>query len=110
SPEAATFAAVRREVDSAVALRSDKVAFDAYLTFEQVETAVRARNPGLATDLEAAFAALRSRAARAGGSTGDAELERIRARLLGDLERAERLVGAPSSAPALLLSQVVLLC
>jgi len=109
SPEAATFAAVRREVDSAVALRSDKVAFDAYLTFEQVETAVRARNPGLATDLEAAFAALRSRAARGGGSTGDAELEGIRARLLGDLERAERLVADQGSAPTLFMQSFVLL-
>src|SRR2546423_9790189 len=65
SATAATFAAVRRQVDSALVTGSDKVAFDAYLTFEQVETEVRARNPGLATDLEAAFAWLRNRAARA---------------------------------------------
>jgi len=44
SPAAATFSTVRRQLDSAVALRSDKVAFDAYLTFEEVETDVRARN------------------------------------------------------------------
>ncbi|HEV2751068.1 MAG TPA: FTR1 family protein [Gemmatimonadales bacterium] len=106
SPEAATFAAVRRQVDSAVTLRSDKVAFDAYLTFEQVETAVRARNPGLATDLEGAFAMLRSRVARA---AGDAELEGTRARLLGDLERAERLVADQGSTPTLFMQSFVLL-
>ena len=49
SATAATFAAVRRQVDSALAMRSDKLAFDAYLTFEQVETEVRAKNPGLAS-------------------------------------------------------------
>src|SRR5438445_12318680 len=48
SPAAATFSTVRRQLDSAVALRSDKIAFDAYLTFAQVETDVRARNAGLA--------------------------------------------------------------
>ena len=115
SPEAATFAAVRRQIDSAVVLRSDKVAFDAYLTFEQVETAVRARNPGLATELEGAFADLRARTARAhadagnAGGEGDAELEAVRARLLGDLERAERLVADQGSTPTLFMQAFVLL-
>jgi high-affinity iron transporter len=107
SPEAVTFAAVRRQIDSAVTLRSDKMAFDAYLTFEQVEPSVRARNSGLATDLESAFAALRSQSAR--GSGGDARLEAIRARLLGDLERAERLVADRGSAPTLFMQSFVLL-
>src|SRR3989442_15589946 len=62
SPAAANFSTVRRQLDSAGALRSDKIAFDAYLTFEQVETDVRARNAALASDLEDAFAALRARA------------------------------------------------
>jgi high-affinity iron transporter len=107
SREAVTFAAVRRQIDSAVTLRSDKMAFDAYLTFEQVEPAVRARNAGLANDLESAFAALRSQSARA--SRGDAGLEAIRARLLGDLERAERLVADRGSAPTLFMQSFVLL-
>ncbi|HZI22796.1 MAG TPA: FTR1 family protein, partial [Gemmatimonadales bacterium] len=107
SREAVTFAAVRRQIDSAVTLRSDKMVFDAYLTFEQVEPAVRARNPGLATDLESAFAALRSQSATASG--GDAGLEAIRARLLGDLERAERLVADRGSAPTLFMQSFVLL-
>src|SRR5439155_1743643 len=48
SPAAATFSVVRRQLDSGVALRSDKITFDAYLTFEQVETDVRVKNPVLA--------------------------------------------------------------
>ena len=94
SATAATFAAVRRQVDSALALRSDKVAFDAYLTFEQVETEVRAKNGGLASELETAFTWLRTRAAKA----DEAERRAIRERLLAGLERAERVVAdRPSS-------------
>src|SRR5207248_7124571 len=88
SPAAAIFATVRGQVDSAVALRSSQLAFDAYITFEQVETDVRARNAALASDLEDAFAALRARAA---GGAGRDELDAIHARLLSGLERAERL-------------------
>ena len=77
SPAAATFSTVRRQLDSAVALRSDKIAFDAYLTFEQVETDVRARNAGLASELEDAFASLR---ARAGAGAGRDELDASHAR------------------------------
>ena len=106
SPAAATFSVVRRQVDSAVALRSDKIAFDAYLTFEGVETDVRARNPGLASELEAAFAALRARAAK---GAGDAELEAIHARLLAGLERAERLVVDRASDANLFMQSSVLL-
>jgi len=39
-----------------------QIAFDAYLTFERVETEVRARNAALAGELEDAFASLRARA------------------------------------------------
>src|SRR2546422_8967672 len=70
SPAAAIFATVRSQVDSVVALRSSQLAFDAYITFEQVETEVRARNSALASDLEDAFAALRARAAGGGGPRG----------------------------------------
>jgi high-affinity iron transporter len=105
SPAATVFSKVRRQLDSAVTLRSDKLAFDAYLTFEQVETEVRARNPALAGELEAAFAALRGRAAG-----GDArELDAIHARLLSALERAERLVADKSSGANLLMQSFVLL-
>jgi high-affinity iron transporter len=106
SPAAATFSTVRRQLDSAVALRSDKVAFDAYLTFEQVETDVRARNAALAGELEDAFAALRTRAAA--GASGE-ELEAIHARLLSGLERAERQVADRGSSTNLFMQSFVLL-
>src|SRR5213595_593629 len=106
SPAAATFSTVRRQLDSAVALESDKIAFDAYLTFEQVETDVRARNAALASELEDAFAALR---ARAGARAGHDELDAIHARLLAGLERAERLVADRSSGANLLTQSFVLL-
>src|SRR5437867_10645070 len=106
SPAAATFAAVRRQLDSAVALRSDKLAFDAYLTFEQVETDVRAKNAALAGELEDAFAALRARAA---AGAGPADLDAVHARLLGGLERAERLVADRSSGANLFMQSFVLL-
>src|SRR5260221_2191386 len=106
SPAAATFSTVRRQLDSAVALRADKIAFDAYLTFEQVETDVRARNAALAGELEDAFASLR---ARAGAGAGSDELDAIHARLLAGLERAERLVADRSSGANLLMQSFVLL-
>jgi len=103
SPAAAVFSTVRRQLDSAVASRSDKIAFDAYLTFEQVETDVRARNAALAGELEDAFAALRTRAPAA------RELDAIHARLLSALERAERLVADKSSSANLVMQSFVLL-
>ena len=105
SAAAATFAAVRRQVDSALALRSDKIAFDAYLTFEQVETEVRAKNAGLASDLETTFGWLRTRAARA----DEAERRAIRERLLSGLERAERVVVDRPSPTSLFVSSFFLL-
>jgi high-affinity iron transporter len=105
SATAATFAAVRRQVDSALALRSEKIAFDAYLTFEQVETEVRAKNPGLASELETTFAWLRTRVARADQTERDA----IRERLLAGLERAERVVADHPSPMSLFVASFFLL-
>ncbi len=108
SPDAAVFAAVRRQLDSAVSLKSDKIAFDAYLTFEQVETQVRAHNAGLAARLEAEFARLRQQAATAGGA-GGGDLPGIERELLADLEHAERLVTDKGSPANLLVSSFLLL-
>ncbi|HEV8265152.1 MAG TPA: cytochrome c/FTR1 family iron permease [Gemmatimonadales bacterium] len=105
SATATTFATVRRQIDSALATRSDKTAFDAYLTFEQVETEVRAQNPGLASELEGAFAWLRTRVARA----DPAELNAIRRRLLGGLELAERVVADRPSTMNLFVSSFFLM-
>jgi high-affinity iron transporter len=105
SATAAAFATVRRQVDSALETKSDKLAFDAYLTFEQVETDVRAKNPGLASELEGAFAWLRARAP----SADDAERHAIRERLLAGLERAERVVADRPSQMNLFVSSFFLL-
>jgi high-affinity iron transporter len=105
SATAATFAAVRRQIDSALAQRSDKIAFDAYLTFEQVETEVRAKNAGIASDLETTFGWLRTRVAKA----DDAERRAIRDRLLAGLERAERVVADRPSPMSLFVASFFLL-
>jgi len=105
SATAASFAAVRRQIDSALATRSEQMAFGAYLTFEQVETDVRARNAGLASELEAAFDALRTHVRRADPQ----ELAAIRQRLLGGLEHAERVIIDRPSAMSLFVSSFFLL-
>ncbi len=105
SPSDAVFSSVRRQIDSAVALHSDKIAFDAYLTFEQVETEVRARNAALAGELEDAFSALRNRAAT--GSPDD--VAATRGRLLSGLERAERIVADKGSSANLFTESLILM-
>ena len=108
---AQVFARVRTQLDSAYALArkgntsASTRAFDAYMTFEQVERGVRARNPGLAAELESAFAALRTRTA--GGAT-PAELDGIRMQLEAGLENAERLLGDDSLRPPFIQSFVIL--
>ncbi len=105
SATAAAFAAVRRQIDSAITARSEQMAFGAYLTFEQVETDVRARNAALASELEAAFDALRTHVRRADPQ----ELDAIRQRLLGGLEHAERVIVDRPSAMSLFVSSFILL-
>jgi high-affinity iron transporter len=107
------FALVRAQLDSAFAMaragRGDAAsakAFDAYMTFEQVERGVRAKNDALAGRLETEFASLRTRAA--GGAT-PAELASIRSGLASDLENAERELAAPPSALSLFTNSFVLL-
>lgn len=107
------FARVRQQLDSAVTLgqaeRGDAasaMAFDAYMTFEQVERAVRAKNSGLAEALEAGFASLRTRAAGGASST---ELQAIHTRLLADLENAERTIADRLSPLNLFVQSFVLL-
>ncbi len=107
------FDRVREQLDSALGLAragqgegASSVAFDAYMTFEQVERAVRAKNPGLANGLETGFANLRTRAA--GGAT-PTELRTLHSSLLADLENAERTVGDRLSPLNLFLQSFVLL-
>ena len=107
------FTQVRVQIDSAIVqaragqgATASTTAFDAYMTFEQVEPQVRAKNNGLAVDLEASFAALRTRSA--GGATGD-EMQAIRSRLLADLEKAERSLGDTMSPANLFVSSLGLM-
>ena len=89
---AQVFDRVRSQLDSAymLARRGDPsastAAFDAYMTFEQVERGVRAKNPTLATELERDFASLR---AAVGNTMDPKRLEEIRQQLDIGLERAE---------------------
>lgn len=106
SRPAAVFGAVRRQLDSAVLLRSDKLAFDAYLTFEEIETELRARNPSLAGRLEQEFARLRERAAA--GAPAE-ELRGLQRTLLGDLENAERVATDHASGTNLFIQSFLLL-
>ncbi|HEV2671928.1 MAG TPA: FTR1 family protein [Gemmatimonadales bacterium] len=105
SATAATFATVRHQIDSALDMRSEQIAVDAYMTFEQVETSVRAKNPGLASELEGAFGWLRTRAVKA----DQAERHTIRERLLEGLERAERVVADRPSPMSLFVASFFLL-
>lgn len=107
------FLAVRQQLDSALAQadrgeaeRASATAFDAYMTFEQVERGVRAKNADLANALEAAFATMRTRAA--GGATLP-ELRTIHSSLLGELENAERTIADRLSPLNLFVQSFILL-
>lgn len=109
---AQVFAQVRARIDSAFALArtgdpaASARAFDAYMTFEQVERGVRAKNPGLAAELETAFASLRTRAA---GGAATAELDGLRGRLAAGLERAERVLGDRTSPYNLFVQSFIIM-
>ena len=104
SATAAAFAAIRRQLDSALVHRSTEEAFEAYLAFEQVEADLRVQAPDLARALEADFATLRARI----GTAGAGALDSLRGRLRAGLERAERAV-SDRPPPAALFGQSVLL-
>jgi high-affinity iron transporter len=75
-------------------------ALDAYLVFEEIESAVRARSPGVARRVERAFADLRAAAAAGDGAGTRAAVQRVEetlARALAELRTA--------SSPALLFTQ-----
>jgi high-affinity iron transporter len=101
------FGQVRRQLDSTYVLArkgdssANTSAFDAYMTFEQVERGVRAKNSGLAASLEGDFAALRAQVAGGGTHAG---LDSIRQQLALGLEKAERSLG-DSVSPANLFFQ-----
>ena len=75
------------------------------MTFEQVERSLRAKDPSLAAELEADFAAMR--AAAAGTDAG--ELSRVQGRLQAGLERAESALGARLGPLNLFLQSFVIM-
>ncbi len=81
-------------------------AFEAYLTFEQVESGLRAIDPSLAGQLEAGFATLRG---RAGGGATSTELDVLHADLVTGLARAERILGTPMTTTDLFVQSFVIL-
>ena len=104
-------ARVRAEVDSAYAMArtgdpgAGTMALNAYMTFEQVEREVRGKAPGLASELEAEFAALRTTAIQGAG----AELDGARTRLTAGLDRAGTLLGARLSPVNLFIQSFVIM-
>jgi high-affinity iron transporter len=106
------FGQVRSQLESTYVLArkgdssANTSAFDAYVTFEQVERGVRAKNPKLAAQLEGEFASLRARVA--GGGTA-AELDTLRRELALGLEQAERLLGDRLSPANLFFESFVIM-
>ncbi len=104
-------ARVRAELDSVSAMAragdpgAGTTALDAYMTFEQVEREVRSKDPGLAAELEAEFAALRVAATRGAGR----ELDGARARLTAGLDRADTLLGERLSPASLFIQSFVIM-
>jgi high-affinity iron transporter len=105
SRTAAVFAAVRRQVDSAIIRRSSRHAFDAYLTFEQVETELRAKDPALARRLENDFTTLRDEVIGA----ELARLTALRARIDGGLAAGERALAERGSPMGLFAESFLLM-
>jgi high-affinity iron transporter len=110
---AAVFASVRSQLDSAYGLartgRADEartMAMDAYLTFERVERELLVKDPSLTSQIEAAFASLRTRAGS--GATPD-QLGGIRQDLARALERAERTIGDRPPPSGLFMQSFVIL-
>ncbi len=106
------FDKVRAQVESAYALArtgdpaAPTHALDAYMTFERVETSVRAKDPALAAELEAAFADLRT---YTGAGAAPGELNAARFQLAASLERAERALGDTVSPFNLFVQSFVIL-
>lgn len=110
---AQVFDRVRSQVDSAFAMArtgdpaAQTRAMDAYMTFEQVERTLRAKNAATAGEVEGAFAALRTSAGS--GVATPAELKAIESRLAVALEKAERVLGDDPSPVNLFVESFVIM-
>jgi high-affinity iron transporter len=109
---AAVFEQVRNHLESTYVLArkgdssASTRAFDAYMTFEQVERGVRAKNPRLAAELEGEFAELRARVAEGATAAG---LDSVRQQLALGLEKAERSLGDRLSPANLFFQSFVIM-
>jgi high-affinity iron transporter len=107
------FGVMRAQADSAFVLArtgdpaAGTRALDAYMTFERVESTVRAKSPEVAAEVEAAFASLRTVAGS--GVAAPAELKAIESRLAISLEKAERVLGDDLSPVNLFVQSFVIL-
>ncbi|MGZ8391362.1 MAG: FTR1 family protein, partial [Gemmatimonadales bacterium] len=112
SATAHVFEQVRRQLESTYVLArkgdssANTSAFDAYMTFEQVERGVRATNPQLAAELEGHFAELRGSVA---GGAANSQLDSIRHQLTLGLERAETALGDRLSPANLFVQSFVIM-
>lgn len=109
---AAVFVNVREQIAESVRQAREgsheaalATAFDAYLAFEAVERTVGARDPGLAAELEGAFADLRT--AVVGSTSGP--IQEAERSLLGGLERAERMIADRVSGGNLFVQSLVIM-
>jgi high-affinity iron transporter len=109
----ATLALVGVQIDSAYALAMNSqpdaagaAVLDAYVTFEGIEPAVRARNPGLAAGLEGAFATFRGAVSAA---TPPLELRSMKGELSNELGIARQALDQPTSRLELFLQSFLIL-
>lgn len=112
SAAAEIFAAVRAKIAESERLAANgapdqavSAAFDAYVAFEGVERTVRARNAGLAAELEGEFAALRAAVVQPDGG----ELGRVVVRLREGLARAEQIVDGGLGATSLFVQSLMIM-
>ena len=85
---------------------AEAIAFNAYITFEQIEPTLRSRASGLAANLEGAFATYR---AGAGAQRPPQELRLLRGGLLDRLGEAQEVLGSPLSRWELFVQSFVIL-
>ena len=110
---AGLFDLIRAQADSAFAMArtgdpgAGTRALDAYMTFEQVESTVRAKNPEVAAEVEKAFGELRTSAGS--GAATPAALKSIQSRLAVSLEKAERVFGDDLSPVNLFVQSFVIM-
>jgi len=78
APSRAALAPVEAALHAGDAASAERLALDAYLVFEEIEPRIGAVDPGLVSELEAAYGAVRARAASGDVAGARVELARVR--------------------------------